>query len=127
MAGTGLDVTSSGKQRQVGGEVLRDTGALATLEVREHVFRAVDGAWRQSGELRHMNAVRPVRRTGNDLVQKHDVVLPFLDLDCHHAHPVERSGKRRQLVIVGCEQGAAPVHPVEATQYTPRRWKGRRT
>ena len=56
---------------------------------------------------------------GDDLVQEDHVALPFLDAHGDVLEPREPGAERGQLVIVGGEEGAAPVDLVEMLDRRP--------
>ena len=75
----------------------------------------------QSGETGDLDAVRAIRPSGTDLVEKDDLVVPLLHGHVEVAHAGQRLGERGQLVVVGGEQhlgSAAAV--VELLGHRPR-------
>ena len=74
---------------------------------------------RQSGELGDMDAVGAVGGAGRDLVQKHDVALPFLDPHRVAGERRQLCGERGQLVVMRREQRAAAVDLVQMLERRP--------
>ena len=80
---------------------------MLRFEPVEHFSGAfIDGA-RHAGELGDVDAVALVGRAGDDLVEEHDLILPFLDGDVKVARHRELVVEIGQLVVVRGEERAA--------------------
>ena len=53
-------------------------------------------------------------------MKEDDVVLPFLHLHCGIGKVWKPGGKLRQLMVVGREEGTAPVNAVQVFERCPR-------
>ena len=66
-----------------------------------------------------MNAVGAVGRAGRDLVQKHDVTLPFLDPHRVAGERRQFRGERGQFMVMRREKGAAAIDLVQMLERCP--------
>src|SRR5439155_152218 len=63
-------------------------------------------AW-HAGQAGDVNAVALVGRAGDDFMEEHNLVFPFLDRDIEIAHARQRLGQIGQLVVVRGKPRAA--------------------
>ena len=78
-------------------------GGLA-LQLPQYLPRPLEHRVRQTRQLRHLDAVAPVRAAGDDLPQEHDVLAPGVDSHVIVPDVGQLLLQRRQLVVVGGEQ-----------------------
>ena len=108
-----------GEQRQVINQPTRMRGAILRFELGQDELGALDHRRRQAGELGNRDPVGAVGGARYHLVQEHHVALPFLDPHGHVGEAIELAGKRRELVEVSCEQGAAAIGLMQVLDRRP--------
>ena len=106
-----------GKKRQLV-EAARG-GALLGFELGEDEFRALDDGRRQPGELRHLDPVAAIGCPRHQLVQEHDLALPFLYPHRGIEQARQACRERGELVEVGGEQCAAAIALVQMLDRGP--------
>ena len=80
---------------------------MLVFQLRQDLLGSFDDVRRHARQSGHVDAITFVGRARQDFVQKHDLVLPFAHGHIEVAQPRERSGQRRELVVVRGEKGAA--------------------
>ena len=78
---------------------------LSTFEIREDFSRTDDYVAGQSGQARHLDAVRTTRAAGLQLPEEDDVLPPLLRTKVRVGNTLLRLREVRQLVVVGRKQG----------------------